>query len=457
MGPAIWQRLQGALSSARRIPPAAILIVTAVFAIAYGYPGYMNFDAAEQLKQARNRIYDDWHPPLMARYWHYLDQVFHGPITLLVIQITFFLLGGYGLLKRRFQPLAAAFMTSAVLLFPPVLAPMAPVWKDAQMVGFLLCGFMLILRESWLARTTGVVVLFFAAGVRDNACTALPPFLLLAVASWGYRRKLVICGVAFALFVVITGSARYANTKLHDGRSYLWTRSNAVHDIAGTLCYAGPLTDDQIKAELAGIALRVESGLQQRLCEQYQPRWWFGLTYDERGLFVTQPGPAERDARTAAYFRVIRNHPTSFLYHRWLVTKELIGLGVGVPDEPVCQTFVATDDQAKGLRISDTRSFLQRVFGRKFVRYSQTLLFRPWAYMLVGLFLLAYGIWRRNGLVIVFITSGFLLESSFFLAAAGAPYRYSHYMVLCICFATVIVFGERIREGIMKRASDKRL
>lgn len=449
----IRRRLLGAFASVRRIPPAAVLIVTAVFAIAYGYPGYMNFDAAEQLKQARAGAYDDWHPPLMARYWHYLDQVIHGPFTLLVLQITFFLIGGYGLLRRRFQPLAAAFMTAAVLLWPPVLAVMGPVWKDAQMVGFLLCGFMLLMRESWLARAGGLVVLFFAAGVRDNACVGLPPFLLLAVASWGYRRKLVICGLAFALFVLITGSARYANVKLADGRSNLWTKSNAIHDIAGTLCYADPLSDEEIKQELVGIPLRLDTGLQQRFCQQYDPRWWFGLSYAGPGPFVTQPDPADRDARTAAYFRVIRNHPSAFLYHRWRVSKELLGLGVAVPDEPVCQTFVGADYQAKELKVSDSRSFLQRVFGRKFVRYSQTLLFRPWAYMLVGVVLLVYAIRRRNGLVIAFITSGFMLEGSFFVAAAGAPFRYSHYMVMCVCFATVIVFGERLREGWMQRGS----
>jgi hypothetical protein len=431
----------------RAIPPLAPLVLAALFAIAYGFPGYMNYDSAEQLSQARNRIYDDWHPPMMARYWHVLEQVFRGPTPLLVLQIALFLWGLYGILQRRFRPGTSALMSCALLLFPPVLVVMAVVWKDAQMVGWLVAGAMLMARTTTRARIAGALLVFLAAAVRDNACTALPPLLLVIVASWGFRRKLVIIGVAVAAFVAIVGAAFYANAKLADGQSHAWAKANAIHDIAGTICYADPMFDEQVREELAGIPLRQSDGLQGRFCAQYMPRWWFPLSFNPRGLFSTTPDAADVAARRDAYFRVIRNHPGAFLTHRWNVTRELLGLGEVVPDEPVCQTFAGTPEQQHALMLDAKLSFLQRVYGRKFVRYSHDLLFRPWAYLLVGLILFAYAAIKRDALVMAILGSGFMYEASFMVAAAGAPFRYSQYMILCVSLATLIIFGDRLRQG----------
>lgn len=438
------------IHTARRIPSYAVLIVAAAIPIVYAFPGYMNYDAADQLRQARTGWYDDWHPPLMAKYWRILDEIIHGPFLMLVLQIALFVWGAYGLLKQRFQPLTAAAITLVVLAFPPVLAPMGVVWKDAQMVGFLLAGFMLILRESWFARAAGIVLLFFAAGVRDNACTAMPPLLLLAAWTWGYRRKLAICGVAFALFLAITGSAIVANRQLTDERAYAWTKSNAIHDIAGAYYFAPPMTDGEVRKELEGVPLLVENNIQKRFHDLYITRWWLQLAFNEAPIFNVRPDADEREARTAAYWRVVRNHSREFLKHRWWVMRELLGLGENRPDEPVCITNAGTPTQAHELGVDRNKpSFVQRWFNRKLNRYANnTMMFRPWMYLLLGLIMLGYAIWRRNTFVIAVVMSGVLYEAAYFIAAAGAPFRYSNWMILCMCLATLTVFGERLREGI---------
>jgi hypothetical protein len=442
----------------RRVPPIAILLLGAAYVLVYSFPGYMNFDSAEQLSQARQNVYDDWHPPLMARYWRFTDRIWSGPLPLLVLQTGLFLWGLYGLLKRRFQPRTAAVMTVAILWFPPIIAPFAPVWKDSQMVGFLLAGTMLMFGESRAARIVGGVLLFFAAGVRDNACTALPPLLLVAVASWGFTRKIVVCLVAFAVWCVIAMSARQANVKLAHGQAAAWVKANVIHDIAGTICFEEPMTDAEILRELDGIPLR-ETGpnLQKRFCEQYDPRWWFPLSYNEKGLFNTQPDEADRNARKAAYFRLIKGHPKAFLRHRWAVSKELLGLAPLVPDEPNCQTFSGAPYQAEQLELADRWSWAQVKIGAKYTKYTTTLLFRPWAYVVIGFVIMLYALWKRDGLVLALVASGFLYELSFMVAAAGAPFRYSNWMILCVSTATLIVFAERLRAGLQVRRKAKAL
>lgn len=436
-------------SAIRRIAPIGVLLIGVAFVIAYGFPGYMNFDAAEQLHQARRNVYDDWHPPLMARYWRVLDKLVRGPLLPLILQTALTFWGTNALLRRRFQPLTAALVTVAILWFPPVLAPMGPVWKDAQMVGFLLAGSTLLLAPSWRARIGGGLLLVFAAGVRDNAIAALPPFLLLAAWSWGYRRKLVVAGVAFAILFAIAGTAAVANRVIADRRAHAWAEANAIHDIAGMICLTDPMTDAEVRAALAGVSLRVETDIQKRFCEQYDPKWWLPLSLNANGLFHPAAPEAERRARRDAYFRLLRRDVLAFVEHRWRVMKELLGLGAEVPNEPVCQTFAGTDAQLAKVRITDNKhTAFQKLVGEQLVWFSTTLLFRPWAYLLFGLFLLAYGFYKRDGLVLAVLGSGLLYELSFVVGAAGNPYRYSHWMILCVCVATVLVFRARLTSGV---------
>ncbi|MFT3694636.1 MAG: hypothetical protein QM831_15915 [Kofleriaceae bacterium] len=427
--------------------PRAILAVGAIGALAYGFPGYLNFDSAVQLSQARLGRYDDWHPPMMARYWRITDQFFHGPLPLFVLQIALFVWGTYGILRMRFSPRASAIATVLILWFPPVLAPMAAVWKDAQMAGWLVAGTMLLLRPSARARIGGIVMLILACAVRDNALAALPSLLFVAAYYAAVRGTFRRVAVAIVGLVVIAGTARLADAYYTDSHAYPWVQANAIHDIAGTLCYAPRLSDEEVTKLLDGVELLKHDSLQARFCADYNPRWWFALSYDDARLFSVTPSEAERAARTAAYVRLVKTYPLAFATHRWNVTRELLGLGDTTPDEPVVQSFAGSPAQAEKVFTSGSLSKLQRVVGRKFLAMSETMWFRPWVYLLIGLCMLGYAIAKRDGLVAALVTSGITYEASFALAAAGAPYRYSHWMIFTCCLAAVIVVGERYRQG----------
>src|SRR5690348_17513845 len=76
----------------------------------------------------------------MAALWGIIDRIIPGTVPMLVIQGTAFELGIYLLLKRALAPRKAALWTVALLLFPPVLAPMVVIWKDCLMAGSLVLG-----------------------------------------------------------------------------------------------------------------------------------------------------------------------------------------------------------------------------------------------------------------------------------------------------------------------------
>ena len=431
----------------RRVRSIWILVAAGAITVAYGFPGYLNFDSAVQLEQARLNKYDDWHPPVMARYWRILDELFAGPLPMLVLQVALFLWGAYGLARRRFAPRAAALIAGGLLLFPPVLAPMAVVWKDAQMAGWILAGTHLCLGETWRRRLFGLGMFVLAAAVRDNALAALPGLLLVVVATWTAIAWWKRVALAAVLTLAIGGAAVIANAATTDRHSYAWAHSTGIYDIAGTICHAAPMTDDEVRSELAGMELRQTGDLWTKLCGSFSQLNWIPLVNQPTSPFVDTAGPTERDARRAAFFRLLHDHPGAYIRHRFDVMKLILGLDGNTPEQPVCQTVAGTDGQIRMLKLGTATSKFQRVVGRWLVALSNTLLFRPWAYVLIGLALLGYAAVRRNGWVAGLLISGFLYEASFIVGAPGAGFRYSHWMIICVALAAVFVFAERYRAG----------
>src|SRR3954470_14873666 len=85
-----------------------ILLIGWLWFLVYAYPGYMSADSLWQLNQARAANYNDWHPPMMAFMWRYLDKIVAGPILMLALQSMTFLIGLYVLLSKVMSRRAAA-------------------------------------------------------------------------------------------------------------------------------------------------------------------------------------------------------------------------------------------------------------------------------------------------------------------------------------------------------------
>ncbi|MEO6772598.1 MAG: hypothetical protein ABI467_06195 [Kofleriaceae bacterium] len=438
----------------RRVRPIWFLVASGLVTVMYAFPGHLNYDGSLQLQQARVNRYQDWHPPVMARYWRVLDQLVAGPLLMLLLQTALFLWGVYGLARRRFSPRTSAQIAAVLLLFPPVLTPMAAVWKDTQMAGFILAGIYLMLGDGWRRRSAGIAMLVLAAAVRDNGLAALPGLLLVVVAVWTPIAWWKRVALAAGLTIAIGGVAVLANVATTDTRSYAWFHTAAIYDIAGTMCHSAPMTDDEVRTELAGIVMRQPKDLWANLCASHNPLNWIPLVYGATPPFTEEAGPAERDARRAAWLRVIREHPGAYFRHRMQVMQLILGLAGETPEQPVIQTVAGTNDQIRALKLGTETSKFQRVIGRKLEKLANTnkMLFRPWVYVLLGLAMFGYAAVRRDGLIAGILTSGFLYEASYIVGAPGAGYRYSHWLIICVVLAMLMIFVERWREGRRARA-----
>ncbi len=437
-----------------RAEPRWIVIAAWLIAITYAMPGYLDWEGTALQLHARAGVYNDGESPLLAAYWHALEAVARGPFPMLVLQTSLFAWGLYAAIRTRFQPYAAAWLAAALVLFPPLLTPMTVITSEAQMAGFVLAGTMLALRPSRGARAAGLALLWFAVGVRLQAAIALVPIVAFVVAAWGVRTRLAIAGITAALVLALAGTTVLVNARLasHDHR---WDRTSAVHDLAGTICLAPAMSDAEVRASLDGIPPLVERDLQARMCAHYDPRSWVPTSFGVGRPFDQLPDAAERTARRAAWLRVVKAHPTAFLAHRWRVMKAVLGLGDAPIAEPVVRDFGANHAQMVALHEVTTWSRFQVAASHVLRQVARTIVFRPWAYLVVGLVLLGAALRRRDLWTIAIVAGGVLYEATYFVVATSPEFKLSHWMVTCVCLAAVTTIADRFLEPRHERLGEQ--
>ncbi len=437
--------------------PRAYLLAGWLIFVAYAYPGLTTKDTFDQLAQARAGRFADDHPPLMAALWSVVDPLVAGTFGMLVLQSTTLLGGLYLLLRRATNARCAAVTASAILLFPPVLAPMAVVWKDCLMAGTLALGAALLLSDRRRTKAGGVVLLVVATALRYNAFAATLP--LLALLGWSapavtWRRRVQRAGLALVLWIGVTVAALGVNRVLADRQMHFWHSSLAIMDIVGTLEFsATPVTDSSLRRTLDGTGLRIQDNIHATIHTRYRAGDFLHLVHGADPLFdlplvdATAPAsPATRAAIERAWRTIVFGRPLAYLQYR-LDTFRVV---LGFDDVAWSRVLVVThpyQDRAvlERMGIPTGTSTLQARTGRALDTLSHTLLFRPWAYLLVALALL--GLARRDRIAVAVLLSGLGLEASLLPLAGSPDFRYSHWMILCTVVGGAMTFAQRWRRG----------
>ena len=408
-------------------------------ALLYAYPGMMSWDSSIQLDQARGlAAIGDWHPPVMAVVWRYVDRIVAGTFGMLLLQTGTFLFGLDAVLRRALRPAAAAGVAVGCLLFPPVLAPMAVIWKDSQMAGLLLAGAALILAERRCHRLLGLAVLVVATAMRYNAAAATPPLLVLLLneRSWHWQRY-VIGTVAWVIVTILAFGVSRAVTERPD---YAWHNSVALFDIGGTIRYTPDYSDAEIERDLVGVPLVVHREIQAHCTAAYDPAAYDTLTSGDRRVFDP---PVDRGLELVAvgWRTMVTRHFAGYLRHRWAVFRSVLGFSEQL-HAPVWSRF-ANDDQAQTMtvHVAIQRSALQRGWMAVLHWLATTWMFRPHLYAALLILLLPL---CRSQLGRAILLSGLLYELALFVAAPSNDFRYSHWMIVAALVGAVLTLRSRL-------------
>jgi hypothetical protein len=433
-------------SAEMALTPRQIALAGWLGFMVYAFPGYMSYDSVYQLQEARWDYYSDGHPPAMAELWRRVDYMLAGPLGMLVIQSVCFLAGAYLIFRTRMQPRGAALAAVLTLWFPPIAAFMAVIWKDSQMVAFIVLGLGLLLTSSRRLQITGLVVMALGTAMRHNALAMTLPLIgLLFVWNeahpWWKRYA-----IAIVAWLAVTLAARAGSNALTDNHRYLWTNSIAMCDIAATLRYTEPtIPDDKLRELFDGARIWPDKDLHAVARRGDEEKDFVVAIWDSAyRMFAVPHNEAERDAVVRAWKRIVLTHPHEFLTYRWKLFQRLIGLTGDTGESPVYNWFTDIQDPyGSAARIDHDAAAgkIQNLLRRAMHWIGTTAVFRVIVYLALALLLLPFCV--RDRLAFALIASGLSSEAILFLIAPTTDWRYSCWLILCTTFAAILIITRR--------------
>jgi hypothetical protein len=442
------------------VRPSIVLGIAWLVVIVYAFPGQMPPDTFDHLDEARRGLYTDGHPPVNDLIFDVVDHIAPIPLALLVAATGGFLLGLYLIARRTLPPQRAAWVAAGLFVFPPVMTPMAAVWKDSLMAALLALGIAGMLADRRAYRLAGLAAMFGAAAVRYNAFAATFPLIVLLFEWERGMHWLARTGIALVAWVAITLGAFALNGALVDQKMYYWHSSLAVHDIAGTLANVdGELPDRELERLFEGTELVVHEHIHKRIRQAYTPKNYVPIVFGDTMLWKLplvghQPAPEpQRDAIARAWWEVLRTYPNAYAIHRATVMGNVLAL-TRRPAEavlsrdfryPQLPMFAGTGSRWSRLQLAMT-SVLDAL-------WKHTPLFSPWLYLAIALLFAPFALRHRD--LIALLASGVLLESTLTVLAPTADYRYSHWMVVATCIAAVLLVARRYAAWLRPAATSQ--
>ena len=287
------------------------------------YPGLLNDDTIDQIRQSRVWIFHDTHPPILAASWRLLD--FNNvplPLSAVLVQ-NFALCLGLSLIIFYFSRSLIYSMIAAVfvIFFPPIFSWVGHIYKDVSMVAAFLLSFGLVTYAGYFRNlrciffailSIAVCVLLFATGVRYNAF-----FIALVMCPWALafllnrrvtKKGVVAAGICIALMISYAGGR--LNKSLTTKRDYS-EQFQMLYDLAGISIQVGDLLipPDFLSHRDFDLA---------RLKVIYKSR-------SDRSLYATEPAiinlsdPKRIRELSNIWISNIIKHPIAWLVHRFNV------------------------------------------------------------------------------------------------------------------------------------------
>lgn len=419
-----------------RPAPAALgaLLGFVLVAVAF-WPGIAGVDTGSQLAQARLGVVFGGHPPVLTVAWRHLDRLWPGTGLPFLLQGAL-LWSGLGLLlhehlRGRWRSIP---LLLAVAVFPPLVAHWAQLLKDTVHTAGLTLGAALLLR----AQTRGsrrclllaCLPLLVAAASRHNGAPALLPLGVWAgkiVADWRptpwLGRRGPLAGGAAAL--LIGAAAMLGNRCLTDVPVHLW-QYLCLWDLAGVAVRSGEHGFPAylaVSPDLEAVRRNYTPAHCSQLCQ---------LPPDAPTLRPTTD-PAKLALLRTAWFRALRRHPGAWLGHRAEVVRHLLGL-YGGPNRtwtPVRRSSVLVEPPYRPgwwawLLLGSAEAL------------RDGLLFRPWAWAVLGVVLLVRGIRRADRAVVALACSGLLHLLAILPVAPCADFRYTLWTVQSVVLAALL-------------------
>ena len=415
-------------------------------------PGLYCYDSIDQLRQAREGVYQDWHPPMMAWFWRQCLHIWGAPSGLAWAHLVLFLLGGFLVCWRMKQWSPALAVCTAWLLCMPEVQNFAfVIWKDTAMAVAMLAaiGIQLNLPKSRFAKGAGIaayfLILAYAVGVRVNALPAVVPLaahLMWSTLGVGKRWRLIAAigfGLACASVLgLINTFMCYGGLGATRGAPQ---QTLQLFDLAGVALRSGvDVIPEECKTD-AYTPERLAAAYDVSCCMKLllpmadgspaplrSVSWSANMSWDEG---VERLGSAWREA--------ITGQPLAYLQHRVAVCSSLLRLG-----EDCAYYAVVTPEDSARLTGHPGLGAGASVEGCEWVKWAwlslmswaagQSILMFGYPWIIVLVVSIGIAFWRRRhahaSVLMTLAFSGLLYALPYGIAAPAADFRYLYWSVI---------------------------
>ena len=428
----------------RALTPWAACLAAALagcgLTVAVFWPGFMSYDSVEQLGQARAGTVTDWHPPVMAVLWGWLDRVVSGPGGMLLFHNLVFW-AGLGLAVHSLLPRtrAAGLVVLALGALPVVFGLLSTVWKDVGMGAAVLFGAAFVLlarrtgRPAWLV--PAALAFLYGLAARKNAATALLPlFAWAGVVLVRDRPRPWLRGWALgaAALVVAQGLVMGANHLLVRSPPTFQLQTILIHDLVGVSLRAR-------EVKLPPWIMEPQPYTLEDLAKTYTADNLVAIFCSTTARQIPQTkDPAHWAELQRFWLQTVREHPGAWLAHRAAFFSAL--LGVDRSCYPFHDGIIGND-----LGIEFHPGPVSRRAMAALHALENSLLFRPWVWLAALLALMAAAalLGRQVGVVVTLGTSGVLYLLPYFVVGPTCDFRYAWWTVLSALLSAVALAAPR--------------
>lgn len=423
----------------------AILLAGWIVFLLYAYPGFLTDDAVDQLIDSRTGSFTDWHPVVMTQVWRIVGVFISGPAGMLMLQSGLFLVSTYVLLRKWLSGRGAAITSACLLVFPPVMAGMAIVCGESQLVGFSIAAIACLTSARTWVRFAGLGLAVLACGVCNGGALAVLPIVVLGFVwitglRWWQRYGIAVC----AWLAVVVTSMVLASS-LIDTKTRRAEATTAMFDLVGTIAFAPDTDDASLRALMPGVRF-AGSDLQNRARLAYGDPSRFANGANR--LFEEPEGLADAGALARARSRLVRTYPSAYLATRWNQALELLGLS-RARGWTVNTHFISAPLRAPAAHAA-YKSSVQRTLHKVVRLTARTPLFVPYVYCFAAILLLPIAIRRRNRLAATLLATGLVLEAALFIVTSTAEYRHSLWLIASTSVAIVSMIASA-RASLQKQ------
>jgi hypothetical protein len=359
---------------------------------------------------------------------------------MLVLQCTPLLVGAYHLLARAMPARPAAIAATGLLWFPPVAASVAVIEPASLLTAFLVAGAVAIASERRLVQLAGLALLLLACGLRSGAAAAVLPIVVLGLGWRTARPAWQRALIGLAIWAVLALGAAGLRAWVTDGQTRRNELALATSDIGGVLRFAGRMSDDEVRASLAGLALTQPQNL-QRVARRLYTRS-VELTAGPDRLFDPPTSARERSAVLAARKRLMRAHPFGYLRYRVRVLGRVLGLPPSTTPTPLYIRFTEDLGHRQNLQFAATYSHAQRmlVTGMRAVEHS--FLFHAYLYFALAIILLPLALVRRARVATMLLASALAYTLALMIVTVSPAPRDTLWLITGAVGAVILLIAQ---------------